>query len=201
MTDGTPPPSRVVGEDWSVEDLSGRTETAVEYVRVDLAETTSTGGLVFEGCTFRDVGFELARHTAAAFVNCTFVSCRFTNATLQDCKFIGSSFERCEFARMTVEGGDWSFVALRRADLRTATFVDVRMREIDLSNVDARGGVLRGCEASAAAWHEAQLERCDLRGTDLHTLNPWGVRLAGARVTWEQAVVIAIGLGLDVTSD
>ena len=91
--------TRVADEDWALDDLSGRTESGVEYVRLDLAETTSSGGLVFEECVFRDVGFDLAQHTAAAFLNCVFVQCRFPNAVFRECKFVGSSFERCELGR------------------------------------------------------------------------------------------------------
>jgi uncharacterized protein YjbI with pentapeptide repeats len=36
-----------------------------------------------------------------------------------------------------VDGGDWSFVSLRGADLSSATFTDVRMREADQSVVIA----------------------------------------------------------------
>jgi fluoroquinolone resistance protein len=193
--------ARVVGEDWSRDDLSGRSESHTEYVRLDLAETTSSGGLLFESCTFRDVGFDLAEHTAAAFLNCTFTGCQFIGTRLIGCKFLGSSFERCSFERMTVEGGDWSFVRLPGAGLRTATFDDVRMREADLTGVDAQGGALRGCDLSAATLGRAQLDRCDLRRSDLSALDPWNVGLRGAKINWEQAVVLAVGFGLDVQPD
>jgi fluoroquinolone resistance protein len=39
---------------------------------------------------------------------------------------------------------------------------------------------------------------CDLRGSDVSSLDPMTVLLAGAVVDWEQAVMIARNLGLDV---
>ncbi|WP_375478836.1 pentapeptide repeat-containing protein [uncultured Jatrophihabitans sp.] len=192
---------RVADEDWSLDDLSGRVHAGVEFIRVDMAESTSDGGLAFENCTFRQVAFDLAEHTSAAFVNCVFVGCRFVGTVLRDCKLVGSSFERCDLGRTTVTGGDWSFAMLRAADLRTARFSDVRMRECDLRGIDARGGFLRSCRTEAAQWHNAVLDRCDLRGSDLESIDPANVSLAGARITWEQAVVLAAAFGLDVVPD
>jgi fluoroquinolone resistance protein len=193
--------ARVADEDWALDDLTGRTESGVEYVRLDLAETTSSGGLVFEECVFRDVGFDLAEHTAAAFLNCVFVQCRLPNAVFRECKLVGSSFERCDTTGLRVEGGDWSFVSLTAADLRRASFDGVRMRECDLSGVDAQGATLVRCDTASANWRRAKLDGCDLRGTDLTDLDPWDVWLRKAKITWEQAVVVATLFGLDVSPD
>lgn len=193
--------SRVADQDWTLDDLTGATAEHVEYVRVDLAETTSTAGVVFEDCTFREVGFDLARHTGAAFLNCTFTGCSFVGATFTSCKFIGSRFQRCGFERLTVDGGDWSFTTLTRADLRAASFDGVRMREAELAGVNATGGVLRAVDLSAANLHDAVLDRCDLRGCDLSALDPGNVSLRGSIITWEQAIVLAAGFGLDVRPD
>lgn len=198
---GRPAPettTTITGEDWSCDDLTGRTSDHVAHLRVDLAETTSTGGLVFDECIFRDIGFELAAHTGAAFLNCTFTGCTFVNATFTDCKFVGSMFDRCTFDRMTVDAGDWSFTGLPGADLRTASFEGVRMREVDLTGADARGGVLRKNDLAAAMLHNAKLDRCDLRGSDVTAIDPWNVTLRAAVITWEQAVVLAAAMGLDV---
>jgi fluoroquinolone resistance protein len=193
--------TKVISEDWSRDDLAGRTAAQVEYVRVDLAETTSTGGLVFEGCVFRDAGFNLSEHTGAAFVNCTFTGCDFFGAKFNDCKFVGSTFDRCTFDQLTVDGGDWSFVGLPGADLHAAAFEGVRMRETDLTGVNAKGGVLRKCDLSASMLNRAQLDRCDLRGSDVSAIDPWNVSLRAAVITWEQAVVLAAAMGLDVRPD
>ena len=42
---------------------------------------------------------------------------------------------------------------------------------------------------------------CDLRGSDLSSLDPSSVRLLGAVVDLRQAVGIAVSLGLEVRSD
>jgi uncharacterized protein YjbI with pentapeptide repeats len=44
----------------------------------------------------------------------------------------------------------------------------------------------------------ADLSECDLRGSDLSTLNPLETQIRGAVITWEQAAVLAGSLGLDV---
>lgn len=194
--------SKVVGEDWSLDDLTGRTSANVEFVRLDLAETTASGGLTFDECVFRDVGFNLAKYEGAAFVNCTFVGCAFFGATFIDCKFLGSTFDhRCTFDQMTVERGDWSFVSLPRADLHNAGFDGVRMRETDLGAANLRGAVLRGCDLASANLSNVVLDKCDLRGSDLSAVDPSDAGLAGAIITWEQAAVLASAMGLDVRPD
>ena len=49
-----------------------------------------------------------------------------------------------------------------------------------------------------ATWSRADLTRCDLRGSDLSSLDPLEVQLNGAIIDWNQAVVVAANLGLDV---
>jgi fluoroquinolone resistance protein len=50
-------------------------------------------------------------------------------------------------------------------------------------------------------WSRADLGKCDLRGSDVSSLDPGGVQLGKAIVDWPQAVMIARNLGLDVRSD
>ena len=122
-------------------------------------------------------------------------------ATMARCKLVGSTFDTCRFDSLTVEGGDWSFVGLAEADLRRARFTDVRMRQADLSGVKAAGSTLTGLDLSGASLHAVDLAEADLRGTDLSALDLATARLAGAVVTWQQAVGIAELLGLDVRTD
>src|SRR5688500_1177428 len=107
----------VTGDDLYGEDLTGHSEARVLYIDVDLTESTSTAGLVFDECTFRDVRFNASAHRGAAFTNCTFERCNFFGASFTDCKLVGSVFEHCSFDQLRVVSGDWSFVGLAGADL------------------------------------------------------------------------------------
>jgi uncharacterized protein YjbI with pentapeptide repeats len=199
----TAPPtsSSVRGEDWYAEDLNGRTEAQVAYVDVDMSETTSASGAVFTDCTFRGVRFNVCSHSGAAFTNCTFSGCVFFGATFTDCKFVGSMFDRCTFDQLTVRGGDWSFAGLPGADLRTATFEDVRMREADLTGARCDGATLRRIDLSGAWLGKASFDRCDLRGSNLSVVDPWSASLRDAIVDWQQAVALASAMGLDVRAE
>ena len=75
---------------------------------------------------------------------------------------------------------------------------NVRLREAALAGVNAAGGVLSYCDLGSADLHNAQSARCDLRGSDLSSLDPANVDLRGAIINFEQAVTIAVGLGMDV---
>lgn len=192
---------RVVGEDWYGLDLTGRTASAVGYSGLDLTETTSTAGLTFEACVFRDVRFNAAEHAGAAFLNCAFTGCTFFAAKFVECKFVGSTFQRCTFDRLVVEHGDWSFTGLAGADLHSASFTGVRMREADLGGARFDGATVVGCDLSGATLAKVSFEHCDLRRSDLSAIDPWRAKLAGAVIGWEQAIVIATAMGLDVRPD
>ena len=192
-----PTSTTVAGEDWEGRDVSRQEHVRVAFVDLDLTEVTDDGA-VFTECTFRRTKFNVSVHTSAAFVNCTFVNCDFFDARFTDCKLVGSMFERCTFDMLQVAGGNWSHVGLPGADLRHASFRGVRMREADLTGARLEGATLRDVDLSGAWLGAARLSRCDLRGSDLGALDPGQVELAGAIVTFEQALVIATALGLDV---
>src|SRR5262245_56568584 len=188
----------ITGEDWYGEDIGARAWERTALRDVDLTETTSTSGLTFTDCVFREVRFNVAVHAEGAFANCYFANCSFFDASFTDCKFLGSTFERCTFDRLTVQGGDWSFATLAGADLRKASFADVRMREADLTGARCDGAKLRNVDLSGASLGRASFERCDLRGSDLTSIDPLSMPLRGAIITWDQAGVLAATLGLDV---
>jgi uncharacterized protein YjbI with pentapeptide repeats len=201
---GRPAPAtttRVVGEDWYGLDLSGRTGSQVHYSDLDLTETTSDAGLTFEECVFYDSRFNASVHTGAAFVNCAFTGCSFFGARFVECKLVGSRFDRCTFNQLVVERGDWSFTGLHGADLHTASLTDVRMREADLTAARCDGATVVGVDLSGAWLDKVNFERCDLRRSDLSTLDPATVNLRGAIIGWEQAIVLVTAMGLDVRPD
>ena len=196
-TDRPAAETEVRGADWYGDDLSGQEHTRVAFSGVDLSEATDEGA-VFTECTFVDCRFNLSRYSDAAFLNCTFTGCSFFQAEFADCKFVGSVFDRCSYDLMTVTGGDWSFVALRGADLTKVRFTDVRLREADLTGARCTGAVLRGLDLSAAELSGADLSDADLRGSDLSALDPAGATLRGATVDLAQAVVLVTAMGLRV---
>jgi len=184
-------------EDWVGRELGAYAATGVAFIGVDLSEIT-TDAATFEGCTFRDVRFNVSQHARSAFLNCTFAGCNFFETTFTGCKLVGSSFNRCKLDLLKISDGDWSFVGLAGADLRTATIEGVRMREADLTRARFDGAELRNVDLSGAAVQGATFAGTDLRGSDLSAFDPVATELAGAIVDWEQAIVLATALGLDV---
>ena len=186
-----------VAEDWGGRLVEGERFEGLSFTEDDLSEVV-TKGAVFDACTFRGVRFNVSSHERSAFTNCTFVRCGFFDATFTGCKLTGSRFEECTFDLLKVVEGEWSFVGLRRADLRSATFTDVRMREADLGGVRAAKAVLTGLDLSGASLTKADLSGADLRGSDLTAIDPGSTNLRGALITFEQAVTLALAQGLDV---
>lgn len=185
------------GEDWGGAVLDGFTASGIAYLDVDMTEV-ATRGAVFEECAFRGVRLNASTHEASAFLNCTFVDCNLFDSAFHGCKLVGSRFERCSTRLLQVVGGDWSFVALPRADLRSVTLSGVRMREADLTGTRFDGATVTGVDLSGASLSRTSWTGCDLRGSDLSSLDPADAEVRGAVITWEQAVSVATSLGLDV---
>lgn len=192
--------STVTGADWYGEDLSGQSHTRVLFVDLDLTEAENDGA-VFTECTFRRAKFNASVHRNAAFVNCTFQNCNFYDARFTGCKLMGSLFDRCTFDNLVVEDGNWSFVGMPGADLHTAAFRRVQMREADLTGARFHGAVLRDVDLGGASLHRADLQKCDLRGSDLSAIDPETAQLRGAIITIDQTITIAEALGLDVRAE
>ena len=115
-----------------------------------------------------------------------------------DANSSAARFDGCTYAALVVEGGDWSLVALPGADLRKATFTEVRMREADLTGARFDEAILRDVDLSGALLHRTSFIGTDLRGSDLSTLDPVNAEIAGAQIDYEQATVIAETLGFRV---
>ncbi len=187
-------------EDWDSRDISGQTFVRVMLADIDMTEAINNGAS-FTKCTFQRVQFNVSVHRDAAFTNCTFANCSFFDTQFIECKFVGSKFERCTYDLMKVSGGNWSFVGLVGADLRKATFRDTRMREADLSGVRCQGGSILDVDLAGASLERANFTECDLRGSEISALDPQSAVIKGAIISYEQALVIATALGLDVRPD
>ena len=195
-----PTESRVVNASWEGEDISRQAHVRVAFSGLDLSEVVNEGA-TFTECTFHDARFNASRHVDAAFVGCTFTGCSFFDARFTGCKMVGSTFERCAFDLLAVEGGNWSHVSLVRADLRRATFRGARLVEAVLAEARCDGATMRDLDLSGASLDGARLDGCDLRGSDLGGAVLDVQVLRGAIVSYEQAITIAMMLGLDVRSE
>lgn len=192
--------SLVAGANWDGQDISGQLHTRVEFVDLDLTEARNNGA-VFTDCTFRRCKFNVSVHKDAAFVNCTFKSCTFFDTKFIECKFVGSMFDRCTYDLMEISGGNWSHVGLPGANLDKATLKNVRLREVDFTGTRAVDGTIRDCDLSGAWLHNTNFSGCDLRGSDLSSLKPDECELRDAIITGEQAIAIAIAMGMDVRAE
>jgi uncharacterized protein YjbI with pentapeptide repeats len=188
----------VQGEDWHGRILTDRHSwTGYTFLDTDWTEVANRGA-VFDSCVFAGVRFNASRHTGAVFTDCVFRRCTFFDTCFTDCRMLGSVFRQSTFTLLEVVRGDWSFTGLPGADLRGASFSGVRMREADLAGARLEKASVTGTDLTGAMLHSARLEGTDLRGSELSALNPLTVRLAGAKIDAEQAVVIATALGLRV---
>ena len=200
---GVPDPettSRIAGDDWYGRRLSEETFERVAFLDVDFTEVVSEGA-TFTECVFRGCRFNASVHTGSAFVNCTFRRSSLFDAAFTRAKLVGTMFDNCTFGAFKVEGGDWSFTGLPGADLRGSVFRGVRMREADLTGAKCQQAQFRDTDLSGALVYGASFEDSDLRGSDLSAFDPTETAMRRALITVDQAVVLALGLGLDVRAE
>ena len=163
-------------EDWYGREFGNERYVDCTFVDVDLTETRSRG-TVFEDCRFDNCKFNVSTHDSTALVGCDFRRTSFFGASFVGCKLTGSLFVECKLRPITVQGGQWSSVLLRRADLSGQALSGLVMVEADLSESDLTDADLSGSDLSRAS-----LRRADLRGTDLRRATLVGADLSGARV-------------------
>src|SRR4051794_31685201 len=96
------------------------------FVDADLTEIV-TRGTVFEECDLSGARLNASRHEASAFLRCRFRRTSLFGAGLVACKLTGSTFESAVLRPLTVDGGDWSYVSLRRADLTGVGLARLRL--------------------------------------------------------------------------
>ena len=109
-------------------------------------------------------------------------------------------FDECTFDQLRVDGGNWSIVGPPRRRPAPRVVHRAELREANLTGARLRGAKLTKCDLRSAMWSRADVSACDLRGSDIDSLDPNEVMIGGAVVTWEQAVVLARNLRLDVRS-
>lgn len=167
------------------------------YRDADLIEW-ETAGETFEECDFSGARLNASVHTGSAFLRCVFRRTNLFDARFVACKMTGSVFESAELRPLHVEGGDWSYVRLRGADLRDVSLRGVRLAEADFTEADLTGVDLRDADLSYATLHHARLVGADLRGATVAGVDLARLDLAGARLDVAQAVQVAAGLGAEV---
>jgi fluoroquinolone resistance protein len=134
-------------------------------------------------------------HRGTAFLRCRFRRASLMLAEFHGCKLTGSVFESATLRPLRVEGGDWSYVRMRQADLRGVSLRGVRLAEADLTDADLTDVDLREADLSFATLRGAKLNGTDLRGARVTGVDLSLLDLRGARLDVAQAVQVAQGLG------
>ncbi len=92
---------------------------------------------------------------------------------------------------LTVTGGAWVGVSLRRHNLAGLDLRGVDLRDADLSMADLTGTVLTEARLHGATVREADLTRADLRRASLDRVDLTAATLKGTRIDLQAAVMLA----------
>jgi uncharacterized protein YjbI with pentapeptide repeats len=103
----------------------------------------------------------------------------------------GSQFPGAQLRPMTSTDSDWSWAALRGADLSGLDLSGQRFREADLTDADLRECDLTRADLDRARLQGAKLRGADLRGASMDEVNWRAFELTGARLDLLQAVLFA----------
>ncbi len=178
------------GVDWYGRELGDAVFRNGRFCDADLSETT-TRGAVFEECDFSGARLNVSSHVRTAFLRCRFHRTSLFDATLDGCKLTGSEFAGATLSPIAVDGGDWSYVALRGARLSGVDLTGVNLAYADLTEADLRKAVLHKADLSHARLDRARLKEADLREARLEGVDTRPLELSDVRVTMLQAVVFA----------
>jgi uncharacterized protein YjbI with pentapeptide repeats len=177
-------------DDWYGEVLGAVRFVDCVFIDVDLSESMTVGA-TFEGCTFHGVRFNGSTHRTTAFVACEFRRCSLFTATLDGCKLTGSGFAECVMRPLTVIGGAWQSVSLRRHNLAGVDLTAVDLRDADLSMSDLTESVLAETRLEGALVRETDFTRADLRGARLGGVDLSSATLHQTRIDLQAAVMLA----------
>ena len=154
-------------------------------------EDLVTRRCVFESCVLTGVRMSGSRHHGSAFLSCRFDRAKLLDVTWDGCKLTGSQFPGAQLRPMTSTECDWSYTALRGADLSGMDFSGQRFREADLTDADLRECDLTGADLDRARLQSAKLRGSDLRGASMDEVNWHAFELTGVRIDLVQAVQFA----------
>ena len=180
--------------EWSGETLTGRRFVGAQFVDTDMLELT-TESVVFEECEFSGVRLNASLHRDTAFLRCRFHRTSLFAATLSGCKLTGSEFLDTVLRPLQVDGGDWSYVRLRGADLSGVSLRGVRLAEADLTEAVAKDCDLRECDLSHARIHHTDFSGADLRGARLDGVDVLSASWTRTKVDVAQSVSFAAAHG------
>ena len=132
-----------------------------------------------------------SRHLGTAFLACRFDRARLFDARWEGCKLTGSQFPGAFLRPMTSTESDWSYTALRAADLSGLDLSGQRFREADLTDADLRECDLTGADLDRARLQMTKLRGADLRGASMDGVNWRGFDVTGVRLDLVQTVQFA----------
>jgi uncharacterized protein YjbI with pentapeptide repeats len=193
-----------------------------------------TAGYDYDTVHFDKTGFDQPDAPNARFLECAFTGtsvqggelrrCRFIDAWLKDTRVTLTDLAETQWSDVTFAGGviagvqafsarldrvvfagcKLDSVNFREASLTGVTFADCLLREVDFSGAKLRQTTFTGCQLSGVDFSRSELDRVDLRRSELGLIvGPQPLR--GAIITTAQlatiAPVLADALGIVVDDD
>lgn len=184
--------------DWELDELRGRRFAQCRFDDAQLLELRTTD-CEFVECDFSGAVLGSSVHERTAFLRCRFRRTQLFDASFLGCKLTGSHFAGCALRPLTVDGGDWSYVGMRGAELAGVDFAGVRLREADFTDADLSRTSFAGADLSHARLSGARLDKADLRGATTDAIDWTALSLHGVRLDVAQAIALAVAHGATVS--
>lgn len=162
--------------------------------------------IVFEKSQFKKVGFPSHTFNRFECVDCLFESCDFSNiewigaafhrTIFKNCKLTGINFaeallQNCQFIDCTINYASFNFSQLKRV-----TFDNCELNESEFSEVKWNHFELTNCQLNKTNWVGTQLNKLNLSSCKFETLNLSPDLIKGFIVNYEQAITVALTLGI-----
>jgi uncharacterized protein YjbI with pentapeptide repeats len=201
-------PAHLIDCDLDEADLSGLDLSRWIFERCQLRHTDFTGAKL-DGTRWQSCRGGFVQLTCADLREAELLACDFNNGVLRRAKLFGAKFERCKLTGADLTDAsalDVQFVETLLVNARLPGFsfrkqvlTAVDFSQADLAKCDFRGTSFDGCSLRDATLDGGRFDGADLRGADIGGLRLVNAGLfRGATISREQAGQLLGELGLNV---
>lgn len=141
------------------------------------------GDVIFENCDFSNIVFDKSR---------------FNRVEFKSCKLVGSSFVESVFDHVAIEDSIGKYANFFLAVIRNSVFMNTNFTEAIFTESKFSKTVLQECHLERANFMHAELKDLDFRDSNIDGAYFMVDKLKDVTVSYEQAVMFAEMLGLNV---
>ncbi|WP_094751475.1 Qnr family pentapeptide repeat protein [Psychromonas sp. CD1] len=177
-----------------------------QFIHCKFLESGSDHGCKFEYSDLRDASFKDCQISMANFYGANCFAIEFRNCDLKGANFLKTSFvnhisQNAYFCSAYITGCNLSYANFTHQCMEKCDLFENRWIGANLQGASFKGSNLSRSEFAADSWGLFNLQDCDIRYSDLYSLDLRRVNLSGVKIcAWQQEQLLS-PLGLIIYPD